>query len=117
MSYPHKEALQKHGIAVTDLPAKTQSAITKFDAETDEDKKDALDEKIFGDIEDFVEAKENKRKADEKKAKHAAAKDEIKKKKTDVSGAPTADDGKKKDETAPPPKKERTAFDHIYGRK
>lgn len=116
MSAPHEDLLAKNGIATTDLPEKTQKKITKFATETDEDKRDSLDESIYGDVEDFIEAKAAKAKADAKKASHAAAKEKAKKDKTDVSGAPTAT-GAPTPAGQEPPKKERTAFDYIYGRK
>lgn len=112
--HPHENELAKHNIAVTDLPEKTQKKIAKFAAETDEEKREALDESIFGDVEDFVEAKATKEKAEAKKAKHAEAKKEIaEKKKVDVSSAPTAAPAA---EAPPAPKKERTLYDKIYGR-
>ena len=111
--HPHETLLAKHSIAVTDLPEKTQKKITKFAAETDTDKKEALDESIFGDVEDFVEAKADKEKAAAAKAEAAA------KKKIDVSGAPTAAPAAAAGaaDAPPPPKKEKTLMDHIYGRK
>lgn len=114
--HPHESELQKNNIAVTDLPEKTQKKIAKFATETDEEKRDALDESIFGDVEDFVEAKATKEKADAKKASHAAAKTAAaEKKKIDVSGAPTASGAEAP--AAAAPKKERTLYDRIYGRK
>lgn len=115
--HPHESELAKNNIAVTDLPEKTQKKIAKFAAETDEEKRDALDESIFGDVEDFVEAKATKEKADAKKASHAAAKTAAaEKKKIDVSGAPTAA-GTPAPDAPPAAKKEKTLMDHIYGRK
>ena len=63
-TYPHEDLLTNNGIAVTDLPEKTQKLIAKFKGETDLDNKDALDEKIYGQIDDFMEDK----KANEKGA-------------------------------------------------
>lgn len=112
--HPHESLLQKNSIAVTDLPEKTQKKIAKFAAETDEEKREALDESIYGEVEDYIEDKEAKAKADAKKASHAAAKAEAKKSKTDVSGAPTAA-GANQQQSAPA--KERSVMDSIFGRK
>lgn len=109
--FPHETLLGKHGITAADLPEKTQKKIAKFAAETDTDKKEALDESIFGDVEDFVEAKADKEKAAEAKAEAAS------KKKIDVSGAPTAAVATPAADAPPAPKKEKTLMDHIYGRK
>ena len=112
--HPHEKALSDNQIAVTDLPEKTQKKISKFAVETDEDKRDALDATIFGEVEDFIEDKAAKAKAAAKEAKRAEAKKEIaEKKKINVSDAPTADAAA----PAAAPKKERTMFDHIYNRK
>jgi hypothetical protein len=115
--HPHENLLAKNSIAVTDLPEKTQKKIAKFAAETDDDKRETIDESIYGDVEDFIADKAAKEKADAKKASHAAAKKEASdKKKVDVSGAPTAA-GTPVPAGTPPPKKEKSMMDHIYGRK
>ncbi len=108
-TYPHQDHMNENKIAVNDLPEKTQKLIKKFTEEKDDDKKDALDEKIFGDIEDFIEAKEKKAKDDDKKAKHSA----VKQKKTDVSAAPTATGKKTKEED---PKEEKSFSSRFFGR-
>jgi hypothetical protein len=120
--HPHEKQLSENNIAVTDLSEKTQKKIAKFAAETDEDKRDSLDESIFGDVEDFIDDKKAKEKADAKKASHAAAKADSKKK-VDVSGAPTAQDAATKAATekaaadaAGAKKKERTPLATIFGR-
>lgn len=95
-TYPHQDSLNEHKITVNELPEKTQKLIKKFTEAKDEETKEALDEKIFGDIEDFVEAKEKQQKEEAKKKKHA----EFKNKKVDVSNAPTAA-GKPAKPTAP----------------
>ena len=113
--FPHEKALSDNGIAVTDLPEKTQKKIAKFAAETDEDKRDSLDESIFGDVEDFIDAKNKAEKEAAKKANHAKAKAEAaEKKKIDVSNAPTATGST--EQTPPPAPKPRTLYDKIYGR-
>lgn len=118
MSYPHKEIMTKNSIAVTDLAEKTQKLIAKFEAETDEEKREAIDEKIFGDVEDFIEDKAKKEKMEKTKANREAVKADIKeKKKIDVSAAPTATPAPKKDAAAAPaPAKERTPLNTIFGR-
>lgn len=105
--------MSKNSVAVTDLAEKTQKKIAKFATETDEDKRESLDESIYGEVEDFIEDKEAKAKAEAKKQSHAKAKEETKKAKTDVSGAPTA---KPAGDAPPPPKKEKSLMDKIYGR-
>ena len=115
MSHPHELLMSKNSVAVTDLAEKTQKKIAKFATETDEDKRESLDESIYGEVEDFVEDREAKKKADAKKASHAAAKADAKKVKTDVSGAPTAAGS-----TPPPathaPAKQRSVMSTILGR-
>jgi hypothetical protein len=89
--YAHKTLMTSNSIAVTDLKQKTQNLIAKFEAETDEEKREALDEKIHGDVEDFIEEKTAKEKADAKKATFAASKEAAKAAgKVDISAAPTA---------------------------
>ena len=114
MAHPHETLLAKHSVAVTDLAEKTQRKIAKFATETDDDKREALDEQIVGEVEDFVADEEAKKKAEAKKASYAALKADAKKAKTDVSGAPTAAPAPA---AAAAPKKERSLMDSIYGRK
>ena len=117
MSHPHELLLQKNNIVVTDLPEKTQKKIAKFAIETDDDKREALDESIYGEVEDHIEAIDKKKKEDAKKASHAEAKKAAAEaKKIDVSNAPTAAGAKKKEE-APATPKERSVMDVVYGRK
>lgn len=112
--HPHEKLLSDNGIAVTDLPEKTQKKISKFAVETDEEKRESLDESIYGEVEDFIEDKAAKEKSAAKKASHAAAKEAAKKSKTDVSSAPTAA-GSQQQQSAP--KKVRSVMDSIFGRK
>lgn len=114
MSHPHETLLANNNVAVTDLPEKTQKKISKFAVETDEEKREALDESIYGEVEDFIEDKKAKEKAAAKKASHAAAKEATKKSKTDVSTAPTAAPEPQKQNA---PAKERSVMDSIFGRK
>ena len=84
---PFQDLISEHKIEISALPEKTQKRIAKFNEETDEDKKEALDESICGDIWDYIEEQEAKTKAEEKKKKHY----ELKKKVAlDVSAAATA---------------------------
>lgn len=117
--HPHLSLMSKNSIEVTELPEKTQKLIAKFNAETDEDKRDAIDESIFGQLEDFIEDKNKKAKMEKtKEAREAEKKAIADKKKIDVSAAPTATPAA--DPAATPaaaPKKERSALDGILGRK
>ena len=97
--YPHQDLLHDNKIEVSALPQKTQDLITKFGTLTDDDAKDALDEKLYGLIEDHMEDIKEKEKAAKTKAKVAAHKEkkaEEKKKPTpakskiDVKNAETA---------------------------
>jgi hypothetical protein len=69
-SYAFQDLINEHKVIVTELGQKTQDLITKFSALTDDDAKDAMDEKIYGQIEDFLDAKA-------KKAKEAATKEKV----------------------------------------
>lgn len=86
---PFEELLLEHKIEISALPEKTQKRIAKFKAETDEEKREALDESICGDIWDYIEVKEEEKKKEEKMQKEE---DEKKgdKKKIDVREAATA---------------------------
>ena len=113
-TYPHQDLISEHKIAVTDLPEKTQKKIAKF-ASADEEAKEALDEVIYQDVEDFIEAKA-------KAAKAAATKEKIaehKKKKLDVSQAATATGAKTKEqleaEAATAAAKPRGLMKTIFG--
>ena len=88
-TYPHQDLIAKNKIVLTELTPKTQDAIQKFNAEKDETKKEALDEKIFGDVEDYLEAKANKEKSEKKKDRYAEAKKQ-------TSAAPAASNEPKK---------------------
>jgi len=122
--HPHEKQLTDNSIAVTDLAEKTQKKIAKFAAEKDEEKRDALDESIFGDVEDFIEAINKKAEAEKKKASHAAAKAEADKggaeaeaaKKKALAGAATGKTPEEIESAEAAKKKPRTMFDTIYGR-
>lgn len=90
--FPHEDLLQDNSVVVTELPQKTQTLLTKFASETDSDKKDAMDEILYGQIDDFLEAKVAKAKAEATKAKVTAHKEKKKAgaSKLDVSSASTA---------------------------
>ena len=89
-TYPHEDLIKDNQVNVAELPAKTQALMTKFKAETDSDKKDSLDESLYGQIEDFIEDKKAKMKDEANKVKVAAHKEKKAKEKIDVSNAPTA---------------------------
>jgi len=103
-TFPHLDLLSENNIAVTDLSEKTQKLITKFNATTDEDTKEALDEKIFGDVGDYIEEQAKEKRAKEKKEAHAAAKqkqeDAAKKKIEDAAKKKKEDDEKEKAKAA-----------------
>lgn len=82
-TYPHQDLITKNAIDVTTLPAKTQKAIAKFAAETDEEVKESIDEIIYGQIEDHF----TKLKAAEEAEKAKTATPAAGTKKVDVSTA------------------------------
>ncbi|HRG38750.1 MAG TPA: hypothetical protein PK289_09475 [Bacteroidia bacterium] len=84
-SYPHQDLITKNAIDVTTLPAKTQSLITKFASETDEEKKETMDESIYGQIEDHFQ--KLKKAEEEAAAKAKTATPAAGTKKVDVSTA------------------------------
>jgi len=88
-TYPHADLITDNKINVTELPQKTQDLLTKFTALTDPDAKEAMDEKLYGLIDDFLEDKAKKEKEAKTKEK---VKDHKEKKKAglDVSSAATA---------------------------
>lgn len=101
--------MAKHAITEAELPAKTKSKLAKFAEAKDDDIRESLDETIFGEIDDFVEARTKAAKEAEKKQKHAAAKDDISAK---AAAAAAAAD-------TPPagtPKPERSPLRTIFGR-
>ena len=108
-------------ITTAELPQKTQDLIAKFPSLTDKDAQEAMDEKIYGQIDDYLEAKVAKEKSDKVKGKIA----DQKKKKAglDVSTAATAKTPEQlaaeeaaKNGTEGGEKKTRSVFDRIYGR-
>lgn len=120
--YPHESLIKKNEIVITDLPEKTQKSIAKFASETDEEKRDALDEKIFGDVQDFIEEKKKQEKMAKTKADREAEKAELEKEKSkkkgpDLSAAPTAAPAASTETPAPAAPKERRFMDSVLGRK
>lgn len=89
-TYPHQDILKDNSVNVTELPQKTQDLIAKFSALTDDDAKEAMDLKIYGQIEDYLEDKAKKEKEEKLKAKVNAHKEKKKAGNLDVSGAATA---------------------------
>lgn len=84
-TYAHQAAMQKNKVQLADLPAKTQKLIAAFEKEADEETKDGLDETIFNQVEDFIEARDKDAGADDKTNKKTGKKDNF-----DVSDAATA---------------------------
>jgi hypothetical protein len=84
-TYPFEDLIRDNSVVVTELPKKTQDLIAKFPAITDNDAKDAMDQKIYLQIKDFLEEKADAtKKAEEEKTK------KTKKDGIDVSKADTA---------------------------
>lgn len=123
-TWPHQDLLKDNNVNVADLPEKVRDKITKFGTLTDKDAMEAMDESLYGAIDDFLEDKAKKEKAEKNKQKVA---DHKKKKEgtggsnLDVSGAATAKkDGEgtgEKKEGGEGEKKSRSMMDRIYGRK
>lgn len=117
-TYPHEDLITDNKVNVADLPEKTRKLLEKFKAETDADKKDALDETLYGQIDDFLEAQAEKAKQAKVKEKVDAHKAKKKEKKPlDVSGAATA--GGQQPHSGPGQQqasKERSAMSIILGR-
>lgn len=84
-TYPFEDLLVKNKIDAVSLSEKTQKRIARFNGETDEDEKKILDESICGDIWDYIDVQEEKKKRD----------DAIKKQKIDLSDVATAQPKKK----------------------
>lgn len=89
-TYPHQDLCTDNKVVIAELPAKTQTLLTKFAAETDSDKKDAMDETLYGQIEDHIEAKIAAAKTAQTKEKVKAHKEKKASTKLDVSAAATA---------------------------
>lgn len=110
-TFPHQDLMSTNGVTSAELPAKTQRLIEKFTAETDDDRKESLDEKIFSDVDDFIEAREKEK----KKAEKTGKREEVKKK-LDVSSAATAT-GNQAQTTTASPAKEKPFLSKMFGRK
>ena len=114
ITYPFEDQMAENNVLIEDLDEKTQNLIAKFNAESDEVIRESLDEKIFNDVSDFIEAREKKAQAAARKIQHT----EFKNKKTtphvtekvDVSASPTANESNT-------PKKDATFTDRLFGRK
>lgn len=121
-TWPHQDFIKDNNITLTELPQKTQDKIAKFSSLTEKEAMEAMDEQIYGQIDDYLEAKVAKEKAEKVKGKIA----DQKKKKAglDVSTAATAKTPEQlaaeeaaKNGTEGGEKKTRSVFDTIYGRK
>ena len=123
-TWPHQDLISDNKINVSELPQKTQDLITKFAAITDKDSKEAMDERIYGQIDDFLEDKAAKEKEAKTKEKVKAHK-EKKKASIDVSSAATAKspeqlaaEKKAEDEkNGKPAEKKGGLMDFVFGRK
>ena len=121
--FPHQELIEDNKVVITELPKKTQELIEKFPAITDADAQDSMSIRIYGQIEDYLEAKADKEKQEKTKGKIAEGK--AKKKGLDVSGAQTAKSPEElaKEEEAAKKAAEaagtapRSLMNRIYGRK
>ena len=125
VSYAFQDLINEHKVIVTELDQKTQDLIAKFNALTDEDAKVAMDEKIYGKIEDHLEDKAKAAKAaatKEKVAATKAAKAEPAKtapNKMDVSSAGTSAAAKAAADAAAKttePAKSKSPLGTIFGR-
>lgn len=104
--WPFQKLLAKNNLKEADLPEKLRDRIAKLQAETDEDKQEALEQKVFDEVDDFIEEK----KKTDKEAEQKKKRDALKKEKVGVSAAPTAsDDDKKKPTTG------NKVLGHIFG--
>lgn len=115
-----EDLIKDNQVNTAELPKKTQDLIAKFGTITDKDVSDAMDQKIYLQVKDFLAEKATAAKA----AKDAEEKEKAKKKKDgiDVSGADTATkketpEEKAAREAAAAAPKKRSMFDTIYGRK
>ncbi len=122
VTFPHQDLINDNKVNVSELPQKVQDKIAKFSSLTEKESQEAMDESIYGSVEDFLEAKAKAEKANKTKANIA----EHKKKKAgiDVSSANTAktpEELAKEEEAArkaADAAKPRTVFNAIYpGRK
>lgn len=112
-TWPHQDLLAENNIVVTELPKKTQELLEKFKTLTDADAQDAMDEKLYGQIEDHVEEKAKKEKENKVKEKVAAHK-EKKKATIDVSKADTANNPPA---GTPPPEPKKSSLSFLFGKK
>ena len=120
----HQDLISDNKINVAELPQKTQDLITKFAAITDKDSKEAMDERIYGQIDDYLEDKAAKEKEAKTKEKVKAHK-EKKKAGIDVSQAATAktpeqlaaEKAAEDAKNGKPAEKKGGLMDFVFGRK
>ena len=113
-TFPHQDLLNDSKVVVSELPQKTQDLIAKFATLTDSDAQDAMDEKLYGQIEDHLEEKAKKEKDAKVKQKVA---DHKEKKKLSVANAETATGVQGTPagtQTPPAPKKSSLGF--LFGK-
>lgn len=121
--FPFQELIEDNKVVITELPTKTQELISKFPSITDPDAQDSMNLRIYGQIDDFLEAKAEKEKQEKTKAKIAEGK---KKKQTlDVSSASTAktpeqlaaEKAAEDAKNGKPAEKKGGLMDFVFGRK
>ena len=115
-TFPHQDLLAENKVVVAELPKKTQELLEKFKTLTDSDAQDAMDEKLYGQIEDHVEEKAKKEKEAKVKEKVAAHK-EKKKATNDVSKADTATPPAGTPPAGTPPEPKKSALGFLFGKK
>lgn len=123
-TFPHQDLLNDNKVVIAELPKKTQDLIEKFKTLTDADAQDAMDEKIYGQVEDHLEEKAKKEKEAKVKQKVAEHK-EKKKASADVSkaetaagaGAGAAGAGAGAGTPPPPPAEKKSALGFLFGKK
>lgn len=123
-SWPHQDLLSDNKINVADLPQKVQDKISKFSSLTDQDSMEAIDEQLYGAIDDYLEDKAAKEKEAKTKEKVKAHK-EKKKAGIDVSQAATAktpeqlaaEKAAEDAKNGKPAEKKGGLMDFVFGRK
>lgn len=105
-TYPHQDLMEQNKVLIADLSEKTQKSIAKFNEADDENILDSLDERIFNDIEDFLESRAKKVKEAGQKERHTAFKK--KKEEEDAIAKKTADAGAAQTVAGKEPAKKKT---------
>lgn len=124
ITWPHADLLKDNSVNIAELPTKVQEKLAKFPSLTDKDAQEAMDEQLYGAIDDFLEERAKKEKEAKVKEKVKAHK-EKKKAGIDVSQAATAKTpeqlaAEKSAEDAKngkPAEKKGGLMDFVFGRK